>query len=396
MASAIYGVFSLDKSYCLILAGGGTRGAYQVGVWKALTELGITITAVAGTSIGAINAAFIIQGDTGKLERLYDHIDIEDVIETKAEIGENRNLFNLGNMVKVARDFVKQKGFSNEPLKELLEQNLNIEQIYQSPMDFGMVTYSVKNHRPLEIFKENIQPEEFIQYLLASACFPIYKTQKIGENKFMDGGLYDNMPINMMIKKGYGRFIVVDISGPGMKRGLVKRDVEIRLIRPDETLGGVFEFNRTTIQKNIKLGYLDTLKSFCVLQGHRYYFRTKDFTALFNRFTLQTIEGLEFAAHVYGMDRYRVYDTQDFLTELLDRHHKAVEQYKSVRKMVGITKVIREYSKIKSLINDDLVLCFFIDKITDDPFFSGIGENLPFSDYIAAARAVIELEKGSV
>lgn len=383
----------MNNTYCLILAGGGTKGAYQVGVWKALVELGIKISAVAGTSIGAINAAFILQGDIDKLVRLYDHIEVGDVIETSAEIGEDGNLFHPGNVVKIARDFIKQKGFNNEPLKEMLEQNLDIEKVYRSNMDFGMVTFSVKNYKPLEIYKENIRPEEFIQYLLASACFPIYKTQKIGENKFLDGGLYDNMPINMMINKGYQRFIVVDISGPGLKRELVKRDVDIRLIRPDEPLGGVFDFNRSRIQKNIKLGYLDTLKSFCVVQGHRFYFRTQDFAGLLKRFTLQTIAGLEYAAYVYGMDRYRIYDTLEFLAELSERHRKADEQYKSVRNVAGLTGMIREYSKIRTLINDDLVLCFFIDKIMDDPFFSSIGENLPFSDFIAAARAMIELEK---
>ncbi len=382
----------MDQSYCLILAGGGTRGAYQVGAWKALQEMGITVSAVAGTSIGAINAAFILQGDTGKLEQLYDHIDIEDVIETNAEIGENRNLFNIGNLVKVARDFVKQKGFNNEPLKDLLEQNLDIGKIYASVLDFGMVTYSVKNYKPLEIYKENIPPEEFIQYLLASACFPVYKAQKIGENKFMDGGLYDNMPINMMIKKGHKRFIIVDISGPGMKRGLVKKDVHIKLIRPDESLGGVFEFNRDRLQKNKKLGYLDTLKAFCVLQGHRFYFKTGDFSRLLSRFPLQMIAGLEFAAYVYGMDRYQIHDVRSFLAQLLERHHQAAERYKSVKKMAGITAVIKEYVTIKSMISDDLILCFFIDKIAEDPIFHGIGENLPFSEYIVAARAVIELE----
>ena len=52
----------MEKDYCLVLAGGGMRGAYQVGVWNALQELNIHISAVAGTSIGAINAAFITAG----------------------------------------------------------------------------------------------------------------------------------------------------------------------------------------------------------------------------------------------------------------------------------------------------------------------------------------------
>lgn len=384
-------MIGVENQFCLVLAGGGTRGAYQVGAWKALKEMGVAISAVAGTSIGAINAAFILQDDPDRLYQLYDDINVEDVIETNAEFGENKNLFNIINIVKVARDFIKQKGFNNEPLKSLLEQNLDLEKIYQSDVDFGMVTYSVKNHKPLEIFKGNIRKEEFIQYLLASACFPIYKAQKIGENKFLDGGLFDNMPINMLIQKGYRRFIVVDISGPGARRGLMQKDVYIRLIRPDESIGGIFEFNRDRIQKNLRLGYLDTLKAFCRLQGHRYYFRTEDFSRLLNHFTLQTIEGLESAAKVYDMDRYRIYEVRSFLSELLKRHREAAERYVSVKQVAGITTVIKEYAKIRSLISDDLILCFFMEKIAEDPTFSGIGENMPFSEYITAARAVMEL-----
>ena len=49
------------KEYGLVLSGGGTRGAFQVGVWKALTELGIKIKAIAGASIGSLNGALILQ-----------------------------------------------------------------------------------------------------------------------------------------------------------------------------------------------------------------------------------------------------------------------------------------------------------------------------------------------
>lgn len=46
-----------EKEYGLVLAGGGTKGAYEVGVWKALKEMNINITAVVGASIGALNGA---------------------------------------------------------------------------------------------------------------------------------------------------------------------------------------------------------------------------------------------------------------------------------------------------------------------------------------------------
>lgn len=51
------------KPYGLILAGGGAKGAYQIGAWKAMRELDIEFEAIAGASIGAINGAMIAQGD---------------------------------------------------------------------------------------------------------------------------------------------------------------------------------------------------------------------------------------------------------------------------------------------------------------------------------------------
>lgn len=52
--------------YGLVLAGGGVRGAYQIGVWKALKELKIKVSAVSGVSIGAVNGALFVQGSKTK------------------------------------------------------------------------------------------------------------------------------------------------------------------------------------------------------------------------------------------------------------------------------------------------------------------------------------------
>jgi NTE family protein len=147
----------MNESYCLVLAGGGTRGAYQLGAWNALKETGISVRAIAGTSIGAINAAFIIQGDIEKMEQLYFNIDIDDVMDANIDMKKNKSLFSISNVVKVARDYIRHKGFSNEPLRRLLEKNLDLEKIYASDMDFGLVTYSIKDHKPLEILKKDIK-----------------------------------------------------------------------------------------------------------------------------------------------------------------------------------------------------------------------------------------------
>ncbi|MEH6637551.1 MAG: patatin-like phospholipase family protein, partial [Halioglobus sp.] len=60
----------------LILSGGGGRGAYQVGVWRRLQEIGWQPDIVCGTSIGAINGALIGSGwDARRLEAFWESLD---------------------------------------------------------------------------------------------------------------------------------------------------------------------------------------------------------------------------------------------------------------------------------------------------------------------------------
>ena len=65
-----------NKEYALALSGGGTRGAYEIGAYKALTEIGINIKAIAGTSIGALNGAMLLSSGVVAAENMYKKIDI--------------------------------------------------------------------------------------------------------------------------------------------------------------------------------------------------------------------------------------------------------------------------------------------------------------------------------
>ena len=58
----------------IVLAGGGSRGAYQIGVWKALREMGIEYHIVTGASVGALNGAMMVQGGLrGRPGNVGDH-----------------------------------------------------------------------------------------------------------------------------------------------------------------------------------------------------------------------------------------------------------------------------------------------------------------------------------
>ena len=304
-----------EKEYGLVLAGGGTRGAYQVGSWKALQELNINIKGIVGASIGALNGALFLQNDYALVSKMYETIKINNIMKVSGVDG-NKNIFDLSNIFNLASNYKKQNGIDNTPLRKMIEKYIDMDKLYNSEIDFGLVTYSVKNRQPLQKFKDDIPKEEMVNYLLASSCFPIFKPQIINNEEYYDGGLYDSAPTNMLIEKGCKNIILVDIAGVGFSRKLTtSKGIYLKTIRPSEDLGGTFEFNHDRIVKNIKLGYLDTKRAFNKLQGHIYYFKNEEFQKMLEIFNLETIYGLEYAAQIYHMYKYREYTFEEFINE---------------------------------------------------------------------------------
>src|SRR5574344_1106384 len=383
-----------DKEYGLVLSGGGTRGAYEVGAYKALKELGINIKAITGTSIGALNGAFFLQNDIEKVEKIYDEIEISDVIEIDKDIDKNKDFFNPQNIFKLAKDYSKKKGINNKPLEKLIKKGLDLDKVYSSDVDFGLVSYSIKSHKPLAVFKEEIPRKDFVKYLLASACFPIYKAQKIDDEEYFDGFFYDNMPINMLIQKGYKNIIAIDIGSKNNNKKLIDKNVYVKVIKSSEKLGGTFEFNKDKIKFNMKLGYLDTMKAFNKLKGHMYFFNSYEFNRLLHKFTLEEMFGIEYAADIYGIDKYEIYTCNQCLKEVLLKHEEAKSKYEKIKDSLDFKKILKGGKTIKNIIDKGLALCLVIDMINNKPNFRNIKViNKIFSTYFLAADALIELEE---
>lgn len=376
-----------EKEYGLVLAGGGTKGAYEVGIWKALCEMGINITAIVGASIGALNGALFLQNDYMATAKMYENIKIDNIMNVNG-IDANKNIFDLSNIFNLAADYTKQKGIDNTPLREMIRKYVDMDKLYNSPIDFGLVTYSVKNKTPLQVFKNEIPKEQMEDYLLASSCFPIFKPQIINGEEYYDGGLYDNIPSNMLIEKGYKNIIIADIAGVGFSKKTVNKDIYVKVISSSEDLGGTFEFNHERILNNIKLGYLDTMKGFNRLQGHIYYFKPEEFAKMLEVFNLQTIYGLEYAAQMYKMYRYREYTFEEFIRELMERHLEAEKRYAKMKK----TNIIQIGKRLNKLFDKGLGICIAKDLYLDRPASKISNYLLNFvKDYIVAAKALIEL-----
>lgn len=380
-----------NLEYALALGGGGTKGAYQVGVIKALKELGIKIVAVSGTSIGAINGAFVLQGDVKLIENIYLNMNFNDICNDEIEVDESRDLLDIKNIVNIIAGYIKNNGLDNSALRELIEKNLDLDKVYNSKMEFGLVTYSTKEKEVVRKFKNEISKSEFVDYILASACFPIFKKQKIGGEEYIDGGIGDVIPINMLIERGYKNIIAVDIEGMGITQNVDNDNTYIKLIYSKEDLGGMFEFDKNRIRRNMTKGYLDTMRSFGKLQGNIYYFENKEFLNMIKLFNLKTIYGIECAAKIYEIDNYKVYKFKDLFELVMKKHNEVLEEYKSINEIIDATKLFH-IKKLGDVLDVKFGICLFMDILRMRPTFKNnkIIEN-NFKEYLYAAEALMEL-----
>ena len=199
----------------LALEGGGTKGAYQLGAFKAFKDLGIKFTGVSGSSIGALNAAFLVQEDFDAMEDIWlnhDYKSFMNIDEDTYEKYKNlemtaKNFHDVADLINKAR---KHEGIDITPLRELLKEKIDEEKIRNSKFDFGLATaYWDRKIFPTPLYIEDIPKGKLVDYLIASASLPIFNLDKIDDKLYLDGMFCESIPINMLVKKGYDDIVVI-------------------------------------------------------------------------------------------------------------------------------------------------------------------------------------------
>lgn len=258
----------------LVLAGGGSRGSYELGVWQALREMDIDIHIVTGTSIGAINGAMIAQGDYDIAVRLWDSIETSHVVNLP--INEENALRQKVQQTyqSFVFNFIKSGGTDVNPLKETLYTFLNEEKVRSSKVNYGLVTIEMDAKIPHELFISDIPQGKMVDYILASASiYPAFKPHVINNVRYVDGAYYDNLPIKMAVEKGATDIIAVNLEAFGViKKESFQLAHHVTYIRSYWNLGPSLVFDHATMQHNIRLGYLDTLKAYGAYEGYAFTF----------------------------------------------------------------------------------------------------------------------------
>ncbi len=249
------------KQYALSLEGGGFRGSYQAGVIYALYKAGIEISAVCGTSIGSLNGALTAMNKIEELKRLWLDFKIADVFRVDDADLENFLAFDLDNVnvLELGKDIAQtiyQGGLNIDPLISLIDKEIDEDTIRTSTINYGLVTYNLTKLKGEELMINKIPNGLLKDYIIASAYLPVFKQRELHGTYYFDGGIYNNLPSNVLADNGYDDIIEIRLHKASIH---IKpnRKVNIKTISSNEDLGALLLLDEKQIQYNFHLGYQD-------------------------------------------------------------------------------------------------------------------------------------------
>ena len=248
----------------LVLAGGGARGSYQIGVWRALDELGWRAGVVTGTSVGCLNGALYVLGQYEMARDMWLSIRSSDVMALPAPGS------GLGALGEAVRQFMAEGGLDVSPLEQIVSRVLDEQELRASSIRFGLVTVEKKGLKPRELSLDEIPQGKLRDYLLASsACFPALRARTIDGVEYLDGGYADNMPAGLAARLGAEELVCVDLEGVGITKPN-RTGLPTTLIRSHWELGDILRFDPAVARRNMAIGYFDTMRAFGRLRGDAY------------------------------------------------------------------------------------------------------------------------------
>lgn len=209
----------------LVLSGGAARGLAHIGVLKALEEQGVRIDAIAGTSMGAVIGGLYASGySIAELEQVALTMDWRQVLSDdppRTDVPFRRKQDDRDFLIKQRLSF-RDDGSLGLPLGVIQGQNLalllerllvrssDIRDFDRLPIPFRAVATDIANDQKV-VFRSGHLP----QVIRASMSIPaVFAPVELDGRLLVDGGMVDNIPVDVAREMGVDRVIVVDIGTP--------------------------------------------------------------------------------------------------------------------------------------------------------------------------------------
>lgn len=189
-----------------VLSGGGSLGAVQVGMLQALFQAGLCPDLMIGTSVGAVNAAWVAgkpdYEGTLELAEIWLSLRRNDVFPLSPLTGA-RGLLGRANHV-----------ISNDNLRDILEKHVPYERLEQASVPIHVVATELKSGRATVLSSGPAVPA-----LLASTAIPgIFAPVTIGRREYIDGGVANHTPVTSAIELGASKIFVLPVGYPWLNQ----------------------------------------------------------------------------------------------------------------------------------------------------------------------------------
>lgn len=239
----------------LVLAGGGGKGAYQIGVLKILKEQGLLeqVTAISGSSIGAVNAMLYSMMDMDNMYQAWDEIDMDTVFDIDIQMLADKKLY-----------------FSRNDMLAMFDKYITVDKWKAVSHDLYISISRLNDRGEAEAVEyvnvKDYELEDIKKILLACTALPvIYEAVEINGNKYRDGGLLDNEPIAPLYNSGIRQFIVIGMNHGKQLDTSKWPDAEFITIYPSYELGnlinGTLKFTERAKEFRRMLGEKDAQRA---------------------------------------------------------------------------------------------------------------------------------------
>ena len=214
------------KRVGLVLCGGGAKGAYQVGVFKALEELGIAeqVKAISGSSIGAINGALFLQYSADEIEQIWKSCNWLSVFGVSKENGQRLSqviqsvntrkmpaVFGIMNLIGVAN--TTGLPLKRDAFEKMLKRYIDFSKISSQDIDL-VVSCEKLNTKQIRYFNlTQVSSTLGKEILLASTAVPvIFKPVYLDDGYYCDPMQIERAPLRPLLQNHCDTIIILYLS----------------------------------------------------------------------------------------------------------------------------------------------------------------------------------------
>lgn len=383
------------KGTALVLGGGGSRGAYQIGVWQALRELGVNIDMAFGASVGAVNAVMVAQDDLELTAELWKEMETDKIFDMPGDAEPKDYL----------KEIIFHQGAGSSGLKELLLKYVDEDAVRSSRVITGITATELKGLKGHRLLVNDIPKGLLVDYIIASSsAFPAVHSYEINGVEYIDGGYCDVLPVSMANAMGAEEVIAVNLHGFGQTdKSAMDECPRFRHIEASWDLGYQFTFDKANTKRIMRLGYLDTMHSYKVLDGKYFAFSKGTMDS-------KTIKEADCCAKIFGLDPEIIYtrdifmdritnavrnpgnDAQKIIKRYAGRHAQSILDIKEgLDEIHEFLKDAKLEEELKTMTADKVITLMIANSLKDSPDLNLLNTRTAralFHDQINAAKFI--------